>query len=43
MKKKWIRITVLSLILSSMTAVSAFAGKWAGDDNGWRYVRDDGS
>ena len=43
MKKKWIRITALSLILSSMTAVSAFAGKWAGDDNGWRYVRDDGS
>ena len=37
------RITTVALILSCVMAVPAFAGKWAGDDGGWRYVRDDGS
>ena len=41
--KKLMRITTVSLILSCVMTNPVFAGKWAGDDGGWRYVRDDGS
>lgn len=41
--EKLMRFTTVALILSCVMAVPVFAGKWAGDDGGWRYVRDDGS
>lgn len=41
--KKRIWITTMAVVFSCMLAVPTFAGKWAGDDGGWRYVRDDGS
>lgn len=41
--KKTINVAAVSLILSCMMAIPVFAGKWVGDDGGWKYVRDDGS
>lgn len=42
MKKKLFGLGVLTAALTLATGVTAFAGEWQQDTNGWYYVRDDG-
>ena len=41
--KKFSTVLVLSLMLSSFFALSAFAGAWLTAKDGWWYRYDDGS
>ena len=41
--KKFSTVLVLSLMLSSFFALSAFAGAWLTEKDGWWYRYDDGS
>lgn len=42
MKKKFLGLSVLTAALTLATGMTAFAGQWQQDTNGWYYVRDDG-
>lgn len=42
MKKKFLGLSVLTTALTLATGMTAFAGQWQQDTNGWYYVRDDG-
>ena len=41
MKKS--KIILVSVILSSLFSLNAFAGEWKNNDSGWRYQEEDGS
>ncbi|MGN0159646.1 MAG: hypothetical protein ACI39W_11045 [Brotaphodocola sp.] len=42
MKKKLFGLGVLTAALTLATGITAFAGSWQQDGNGWYYLRDDG-
>lgn len=42
MKKKFLGLSVLTAALTLATGITAFAGSWQQDTNGWYYLRDDG-
>lgn len=42
MKKKFLGLGILTAALTLATGMTAFAGQWQQDTNGWYYLRDDG-
>lgn len=43
MKKKLLGLSTLTAALTLATGITAFAGSWQQDTNGWYYLHDDGS